>query len=43
MNHNQPPPKSDPEFDRHRDGKRGLWIGATCGAVGIGLVWFLLT
>jgi hypothetical protein len=30
MNDNQPPPFSEPNFDPHRDGKRGFLIGA-CG------------
>ncbi len=34
---------TEPEFDPHREGKRGFLIGAIGAAVVIGLVYFLLS
>ena len=38
-NHSSPTP--EPEFDPHRQGKRGCLLGAVATALVIGLAWWL--
>lgn len=42
MNDNKPPPLSEPEFDPHRDGKRGFLFGAVGTVLVIGMIIWLI-
>jgi hypothetical protein len=42
MNDNHRPPLSEPDFDPHREGKRGFLVGAVAAAAVIELLWLLV-
>ena len=41
MNDSRPPPLSEPDFDPHREGKRGLLFGVVAALVLLGIIYFL--
>ena len=41
MNDNRPSPRSEPDFDPHREGKRGFLVGVIAALILLGIIYFL--